>query len=141
LLDGSHRWSCDLKEFRHISKPDGSMYDHGQQILDALAKDRYGIGISNLRYANAQVKAIALASREGGPFYEATKDNLIHRRYPLTRVIPAYITRAPGKFVDPKVKEFLRYILSREGQQDIAREGGYLPLSQEAVREQLKKLE
>src|SRR5712692_5685665 len=35
LLDGSHRWSCDLKEFRHISKPDGSMYDHGQQILDA----------------------------------------------------------------------------------------------------------
>jgi len=47
----------------------------------------------------------------------------------------------PGKPVDPKVREFLRYILSYEGQQDILREGGYLQLSDEAVREQLKKLE
>jgi phosphate transport system substrate-binding protein len=141
LLAGSHRWSCDLKEFRHISRPDGSLYDHGQQILDTLAKDRYGIGISNLRYANPHVKALALASREEGPFYEATKDNLIQRKYPLTRVIPAYINRAPGTSVDPKVKEFLRYILSREGQQDIVREGGYLPLGRDVIREQLKKLE
>src|SRR5262249_32461064 len=141
LLGGSHRWSCDLREFRHVSRPDGSVYDHGQQILDALAKDRYGIAISNLRYANPQVKSLALASREGGPFYEATRDNLIHRRYPLTRIIPAFINRAPGSPVDPKIKEFLRYILSREGQQDIVDEGGYLPLSQEAIREQLKQLE
>ena len=141
LLGGSPRWNCDLREFRHISKPDGSVYDHGQQILDALARDPYGIGISNLRYRNQRVKAIALAAHEGGAFYEATKDNLIHRRYPLTRVIPAYINRAPGKVVDPKVKEFLRYILSREGQQDIVREGGYLPLSEAAIHAQLKKLQ
>jgi phosphate transport system substrate-binding protein len=141
LLDGSHRWSCDLKQFRHISMPDGSIYDHGQQILDTLAKDRYGIGISNRRYASPRVKALALAVREGGPFYEATKDNLIQQRYPLTRVIPAYINRAPGTSVDPKVKEFLRYILSPDGQQDIVREGGYLPLSHDAIREQLKRLE
>ena len=141
LLNGSHKWSCDLKEFRHINRTDGSVYDHGQQILDALAKDLYGIGISNVRYANPQVKALALASREGGPFYEASKENLISRKYPLTRVIPAYINRAPGKPVDPRVREFLRYILSREGQQDIEREGGYLPLSQEAIRAQLKQLE
>lgn len=141
LLNSSHRWNCDLREFAHINNPDGSVYDHGQQILDALAKDRYGIGVSNLRYMNPQVKPLALASQDGGPYYEATKENLILRRYPLTRIIPAFINRAPGKPVDPKVKEFLRYILSREGQEDIVRDGGYLPLSKEAIREQLKKLE
>ena len=141
VLEGSHKWNCDLKEFARITKPDGSVYDSGQQILDALATDRYGIGVSNLRYVNPQVKPLALALRDGGPYYAATKENLIERKYPLTRVIPAFINRAPGKPVDPKVKEFLRYILSREGQEDIVRDGGYLPLSREAILEQLKKLE
>jgi phosphate transport system substrate-binding protein len=94
-----------------------------------------------VRYANPQVKALALASRDGEPFYEATRDNLVSRKYPLTRVIPAYIDRAPGHAVNPRVREFLRYILSREGQQAIDQEGGYLPLSGEAVRAQLRKLE
>jgi len=141
LLEGSHRWNCGLKEFRHISNPDGSIYDHGQQILDGLARDRYGIAVSNVRYANPQVKPLALAVRASGPYYEATKENLIQRKYPLTRVIPAFINRPPGKPVDPKVREFLRYLLSQEGQQDIVREGGYLPLSKETVGEELRKLD
>jgi phosphate transport system substrate-binding protein len=141
LLGGSHRWNCDLKEFANIVRPDGSTYDSGQQIVDALAQDRYGIAVSNLRYGNAQVKPLALAVRNGGPYYEAARDNLIYRKYPLTRIVPAYINRAPGKPADPKVKEFMRFILSREGQLDIVREGGYLPLSRESALEQLKKLE
>jgi len=114
---------------------------YGQQILDALAKDRYGIAVSNLRYMNAYVKPLALAATDGGPYCEASKDNLIQRKYPLTRIIPAFVNRAPGKPVDLKVKEFLRYILSYEGQQDIVREGGYLPLNAASIREQLKKLD
>jgi phosphate transport system substrate-binding protein len=52
-----------------------------------------------------------------------------------------YVNRDPKKPVDPKVKEFLRYILSREGQEQVMRDGKYLPLTAEAVREQLKKLD
>jgi phosphate transport system substrate-binding protein len=78
---------------------------------------------------------------DGGPYYQACKENLIQRKYPLTRIASIYVNRAPGKPVDPTVKEFLRYILSSEGQQDILREGRYLPLSQEAILEQLKELE
>lgn len=141
LLMGSHKWNCDLREFRHITNADGSIYDHGQQILDALAKDRYGIAVSNLRYLNGGVKPLALAVKDGEPYFEATKDNLIQRKYAFTRIIPAFINRAPGRPVDPKVKEFLRYVLSYEGQQDLVREGGYLPLNAESIREQLKKLE
>jgi phosphate transport system substrate-binding protein len=78
--------------------------------------------------------------RDGEPYYEPTKENLIARNYPLTRIIPAFIDRKPGEPIDPKVREFLRYILSREGQQDIVRNTGYLPLNAEVIREQLVKL-
>jgi len=140
-LGGSHKWNCDMKEFADLRQSDGSLLDGGQQILDALAQDRYGIGYSNLRYRNALVKPLALAPTDGGPYYEATKENLIQRKYPLTRFITTFVNRAPGRPLDPKVKEFLRYILSREGQQRIVRDGNYLPLSEEAVRAQLRKLD
>ena len=48
---------------------------------------------------------------------------------------------APGKPLDPKIKEYLRYILSREGQDAVQRDGKYLPLTAQVVREQLKKLD
>ena len=141
VLDDSRKWNWDsVKEFKDINNPDGSVYDSGRQILDALAKDRYGIGVSNLRYTNSQVKPIALACQYGGPYYEATKENLIQRQYALTRAVSIYVNRAPGKPIDPKVKEFLRYILSRDGQRDVVREGDYLPLSEEVVGKQLRKL-
>ena len=141
LLMGSHKWNCDLREFAHINNADGTVYDHGQRILDALAQDPLGIAVSNLRYLCPRVKPLALASRDGEPYYEATKQNLVERKYPLTRVIPAFFNRAPGQPLDPKVKEFLRYLLSLEGQQDIVRDRNYLPLSQRVIREQLKKLD
>lgn len=140
VLGGSHRWNDDLKDFAHLRRPDGSVVDPGQQILDALAGDRYGIAISNWRYANPRVKAVALARADGGPYYAATKANLISQRYPLTRIVPAFIDGVPGRPVDSKVREFLRYVLSREGQQAIPRESGYLPLSVAAARAQLRKL-
>ena len=69
------------------------------------------------------------------------------RVYPLSR--PVYIYFAPDTpggepadpKADPKVREFLRYILSRQGQADVAGEGDYLPLTAVVVREQLTKLE
>ena len=141
ILNGSHKWNCKLNEFAHIYRPDGTIYDSGQQILDALAKDPYGIAVSNIRYANPNVKALALAANPGAPYYEATKDTLIAQTYPLTRLIPAFYNRAPGKSMDPAVREFLCYILSREGQADIVRDGGYLPLSKDAALRQLQKLQ
>ena len=141
LLAGSHRWNGALHEFRHINRPDGTIYDHGQQALDGLATDRYGIAVSNIRYAGREVKALAVAEQEGAPYVSVTAETLINQTYPLTRLIPAYLDRVPGQPVEPKLKEFLRYILSREGQHDILDDGRYLPLSAEAVMIQRKKLE
>jgi len=139
VFNGSDKWNCELKEFGDLEQPENSL--HAQRVLDALAKDRYGIAFSNLRFVNRQVKPIALAATDDGPYYEATKGNLIQRKYPLTRAAFVYVNRAPGQPLNSKVEEFLRYILSQEGQQDVVREGDFLPLSGETVREQLRNLD
>jgi phosphate transport system substrate-binding protein len=82
-----------------------------------------------------------LAARDGGPYIEPSRENFQNRTYPLTRSIYIYLNRKPGQALDPKVKEFLRYVLSREGQEAVERAGKYLPLTADVAREQLKKLE
>jgi phosphate transport system substrate-binding protein len=141
LLEGSHRWNCALHEFSHIYRPDGSIYDHGQQSLDALANDRYGIAISNIRYAGQNVKALTIGMTPAGPFIPVSKQTLIDRTYPLSRVIPAVIDRKPGMPVDPKIREFLRYLLSQEGQQVVLKDGRYLPISAAVAQKEVRKLD
>jgi phosphate transport system substrate-binding protein len=130
----------NLKEFKDIRNPDGSIYESGQQIIDALKKDRFGLGVSSVRYENSEVKPLALATQEGGRYFQVTRENLISRKYPLTRITYAFVNQPPGQPLEPKVNEFLRYIFSREGQADVETDRGYLPLNQESLIEQLKKL-
>jgi phosphate transport system substrate-binding protein len=69
------------------------------------------------------------------------------RTYPLARPVYVYYTIDNDKTeianprVDPKVREFLRYVLSKQGQQAVAHEGTYLPLAAGVAAEQLKKLD
>jgi phosphate transport system substrate-binding protein len=140
VMSGSQKWTGNLTELT-AAKSGGKSVDAGQRILDALAKDRYGIAISHLQYRNAQVKPLALAIDEAGPYYEATRQTLIERRYPLARSVSVYINREPGKPVEARLKEFLRYVLGTRGQGDIARDGGYLPLTPAAAREEWRKVE
>lgn len=113
-------------------------------MLETLAKDRYGIAYAAMAHQTPQVKALALADGPGSAF-EPTRANVANRTYPLSR--STYIYLAPDTptgdraKIDPKLNEFLRYILSRQGQMVVARERDYLPLTPELVREQLKKLE
>ena len=140
LLGGSHEWSCSLRQYRHVYLSDGSIYDHGQQILDALAKDPDGIAVSNIRYAGPEVRPLALGAGADGPFYQATERTLIEGLYPLARTLPAVVDVPPGGKLDPKVREFLRYLLSRDGQQAVNEDGRYLPLSAAVLAAQLRKL-
>ena len=145
---GGDKWNPNLREF--ALNEVGLLYSAGPRprqgcdlIMDALAQDPYGISYTAIQCGrrNTQVKPLALAASDGGPYIEPTKENFQNRTYPLVESIYVYINRAPGKPVEPKLKEFLRYILSRQGQRDVAQDNGYLPLTVDVVREQLKKLE
>jgi phosphate transport system substrate-binding protein len=140
VLENSHRWNGAMREYEHSPRPDGTQYDHGQQILDALAADKNGIAISNVRYKHRDVRALPLAWDDKSPFVEASPQTLIDRSYPLVRIIPVYVDVAPGKAMDPARREFLRFLLSREGQRILIEQSGYLPLSAATLRREQGKL-
>jgi phosphate transport system substrate-binding protein len=59
----------------------------------------------------------------------------------MVRSIYIYLNRKPGTSLEPKLREFLRYILSREGQETVAKNGSYLPLTAAIAAEQRRKLD
>jgi phosphate transport system substrate-binding protein len=62
--------------------------------------------------------------------------------YPYDRYLYIYIRRAPGEPLYPFVKEYLRLVLSRDGQQAIALAlPEYLPLNVREIKEELAKIE
>jgi phosphate transport system substrate-binding protein len=141
FLNG-HRWNPEMREFADLPGSLGGATDGGQRALDAMAKDRYGIAFSGALYGNPDVRPVAIANDDGGPFVLPSEATVMDHSYPLTRIITLFIDRAPGKPVAPHIREFVHYILSRDAQQAVLREGGgYLPiLAPDAARE-LKKLE
>jgi len=129
VFESAQIWNPALKEFADEPGSRGGATDGGQKMLDAMALDPESIGYAGLLYTNPQVKPIALSRGPDTPAVEATQATVADRSYPLARTISMFIDRAPGKAVDPNIAEFLRYILSREGQQAVAEHGhGYLPL-------------
>lgn len=125
---GGDMWNANLAE-----------YETGREITAALARDRYGIAYAPLADANPSVKAIALAPGSGGKFVELTAKSVASREYPLARSI--YISITPNEPLPAHVEEFMRYVLSREGQAVVAKQGGYLPLPAALALKQLKKLD
>lgn len=139
-LCDSHRWNPATREILVRNKADGTPYDLGQQLVDALAQDKYGIAISNIRFPNPDVKPIKLAWGPKAPFVAASEASIVDGSYPLARLIPAYVNQKPGEKMEPVLREFLAYILSREGQTAMIEESGYLPLGEEAAAHERAKV-
>ena len=140
LLKSSDKWNENLRIYANEILPDGTF---GRLMVDDLVADPYSIAYIAAPTVNLppDLKLVPLARKDGGPFVDFTINNVQSRAYPLSDEVYMYANVPPAVGVDPKVKEFLRFILSREGQQDVMRDGKYLPLTPELVHEQLKKLE
>ncbi len=110
-------------------------------ILAGVAQDRFALGYAAPGYDLTGVKMLALAPTAGEVAVSPTRENVVGLGYPLCRFTYIYINRAPGKPLAPNVKEFLRIVLSKQGQEPVAQRSGFLPLPARLVREELAKLE
>jgi phosphate transport system substrate-binding protein len=145
VLKGSDKWNEHLKIYANFVSKAGKL-ERGMN--EDLAADKYGIGIvaaptTNLTGGSAQPtqKVLPLAAKDGGPYVAYTLDTLHDRSYPLYDRIYAYADRELGKPMNPAVLEFLRFVLSQEGQAQVMRDGKYLPLTAEVANAQLATLE
>ena len=71
---------------------------------------------------------LKLSATPGGPFHAATFDEVAAQTYPLSRVIYIFVNKAPGKQLNPVLEEFIKFTLSRQGQQDVVRDAIFTPL-------------
>ena len=107
-------------------------------VVQGVTEDRYGMGYSGIGYRTSGVKVVSLA--EAAAYSDGNYADVVSGKYPLNRFLYIYINRAPGKPLDPLVKEFVKFILSKEGQEVVVKDG-YLPLSPEIVKQELAKVQ
>lgn len=103
-------------------------------VVQGITEDIYAIGYSGIGYATSGVKAVALSKKEGGKCAEAGLESVVSGEYPLGRFLYLYINKKPNEDLDPLRKEFLKFVLSKEGQQVVVKDG-YLPLPYTKVKE------
>jgi phosphate transport system substrate-binding protein len=108
-------------------------------VVQGVTVDRFAMGYSGIGYATAGVRAVPLTEKDGGKCIEATAENSYSGSYPLSRFLFVYINRAPGKPLDPLVREFARLMLSREGQEAVVKDG-YFPIPATVAKEELNKV-
>ncbi len=109
-------------------------------VVLSVTEDKAGIGYSGIGYKTSGVKAIALSKKKGGSVYEPTYANVLKGKYPLGRMLWVYVVKDPSKKMDPVVKEFLKFVCSKEGQQIVVKDG-YLPLTAELAAKQVSALD
>jgi phosphate transport system substrate-binding protein len=142
----SKKWNPNFQEYveEKQATPDAAgaavSSDHG---LDLIAKDRYAIGLAALMHVkeHSGLKVLAISRHKGEAAIALTPGNVANRTYPLIRDAFFYVNKEPGHPLDPRAREFMRFVLSREGQEIIARMGYYYPLPAGYLREQLQKLD
>ena len=109
-------------------------------VVQGVTVDRYGIGYSGIGYATAGVRAVPIAEKEGAACVEGTADNSYAGTYPLARFLFVYINKPPGKALDPLTQEFVKLMVSKEGQEVVVKDG-YFPIPASIAKEEMAKLD
>jgi len=108
-------------------------------VVQGITEDKYGIGYSGIGYVTSGVKTVAISKKEGMPAVQPTAENIASGKYPISRYLYIYFLKDPNKPLNPMVKEFIRFVLSKEGQQIVIKDG-FIPLPASVVKKELAKL-
>jgi phosphate transport system substrate-binding protein len=109
-------------------------------VVQGVTVDRYAIGYSGIGYATAGVRAVPLSEKEGAPCVEAAAENAYAGTYPLARFLYVYLNKAPEQALDPLTREFMRLVVSKEGQEAVVKDG-YYPITATIAKEELTKIQ
>jgi phosphate transport system substrate-binding protein len=106
-------------------------------VVQSVASDKYGIGYSGIGFITADVRAVPLQKDAKSKVVEAIPANAYTGTYPLARFLYVYVNQKPGTQLDPLRREFVRYMLSKQGQEDVVKVG-YYPLTSKLAGDALK---
>jgi len=108
-------------------------------VVQGVEKDPYGIGYSGIGYKTSGVRAVPLSPGDGQAAVSASSDNAANGSYPLARFLHIYVNKRPNQPLDRLTAEYLRFMLSSQGQRVVIK-AGFDPLDAVTAAEQLAKL-
>jgi phosphate transport system substrate-binding protein len=158
VMHWSDKWNPNFHEVVEEKEATPDAYGRkvwSQRMYEAISKDKYAIGWGALMHVDGtcvnpdgtkchpypNVKILAISATPAGPAVPLTAANVRNRSYPLLRDAYIYVNKPPGRPLDPAVREFIRFVLSRQGQEIIASQGIYSPLPESYIQRQLKKID
>jgi len=109
-------------------------------VVQSVSASINGIGYSGIGYTTSSVRAVPLSREAGKEFVSANPENAIAGKYPLSRFLYVYVNKAPGQPLPPLTAEFVKLVLSREGQEVVVKDG-YIPLPAGVAERELAKIQ
>ena len=107
-------------------------------VVQSISSTVNAIGYSGIGYRTASVRAVPLVNKKG-EVEEANETNALSGKYPLARFFYVYVNKAPNKPLSPLEAEFVKLVLSQQGQQVVVKDG-YIPLPAKVVEKTKKEL-
>jgi phosphate transport system substrate-binding protein len=108
-------------------------------VVQGVTEDKFAVGYSGIGYRTSGVKPLKLAAKKGGQYFGTDPANVYSGNYPLSRYLYVYVNKAPNKPLDPLVREFLKFALSKEGQEIVVKDG-YMPIPAKVAQEETAKI-
>ena len=109
-------------------------------VVQGVTSSVNGIGYSGIGYITSGVRALPISKKDGQAFVPADAAHALDGTYPLARVLYVYINKKPNHPVDKMQLEFLKMVLSKQGQQTVVKDG-YIPLPVSIVNKALAELQ
>lgn len=109
-------------------------------VVQSVSASINGIGYSGIGYTTSSVRAVPLARGADKEFVAANPENAISGKYPLARFLYVYVNKSPESPLPPLTAEFIKLVLSREGQEVVVKDG-YIPLPAKVAERELSKIQ
>lgn len=109
-------------------------------VVQSASSSLNAIGYSGVGYRTSGVRIVPLSKKDGGPYVIPSAETAVNGSYPLARVLYVYVNKHPNKPLAPLEREFLKMVLSRQGQEVVVKDG-YIPLPATLAAKELAKLQ
>ena len=120
-------------------KPNVKQQIGSATVVEGVAGDKFAIGYSGLGYKTEGVRALPVAAYDGGECYETSAEMVRAGKYPIARYLEIYVNRKPSEALDPLRAEFIKFILSKDGQA-LTEKGGYYSINSDERQVDLGRL-
>lgn len=107
-------------------------------VVQSISSTLNAIGYSGIGYRTSSVRAVPL-SKKGGEAFEASEENALAGKFPLARFFYVYVNKAPNQPLSPLDAEFIKLVLSKQGQEVVMKDG-YIPLPAKVAEKAMKEL-